>query len=190
MNSLFTTTAYAILELFIQYPTKNYSVREIARAINKSHATVIPHIKSLHELGFISQNTQTLYPTYHASDSSELRLYKTTWIKHKILSSKLIEEIKKHYPSTIILFGSCAKGTFTQDSDIDLFVQAKPMKLSLTPYEEYLGKKINLLFESNPENLTQELRNNIINGVLLYGYLRLDELQDLPRTRNTTKSPS
>lgn len=49
----------------------------------------------------------------------------TKTIKKEILDTvnKFIEEIKKHYNiTTIILFGSYAKGTENEDSDIDIAV--------------------------------------------------------------------
>ncbi|MBU1623187.1 MAG: nucleotidyltransferase domain-containing protein, partial [Nanoarchaeota archaeon] len=88
----------------------------------------------------------------------------------------IVEYIQKEaLPSSIILFGSGAKATFTEKSDIDIFVEAKKTKINLTKYEKKLNRKINPLFESNLNSLSKELRNNIINGVLLYGFIRIND---------------
>ena len=71
------------------------------------------------------------------------------------------------------MFGSCAKAAFTEKSDIDIFVEAKGSKLDIGLYEKKLNRKINLLFESNINNLSKELKNNIINGIILYGFVKI-----------------
>ena len=86
----------------------------------------------------------------------------------------LIDFIQKQtLPSSIILFGSGAKATFTEKSDIDIFVEAKDSGLDILKFEKRLKRKINLLYESNINNLSKELRNNIANGVILYGFIRI-----------------
>ena len=76
-------------------------------------------------------------------------------------------------PDAIILFGSAAKGEDLKESDIDLFVLAEEKKLDLQKYEKLLGRKINILAEESFSKLSKELRNNIINGIILYGYLKV-----------------
>ena len=91
------------------------------------------------------------------------------------MDSGIIEYIQKEsLPSSIILFGSGAKATFTEKSDIDIFVEAKESKLNVAKYEKKLNRKINLLFEPNLNNLSRELRNNIINGIVIYGFMRIN----------------
>ncbi|MBI2112930.1 hypothetical protein HYT52_05310 [Candidatus Woesearchaeota archaeon] len=58
-------------------------------------------------------------------------------------------------------------------SDIDIFVEAKESKLDLVKYEKKLKHTINILFEKNINDISKELRNNIINGVVLYGFVKI-----------------
>ncbi|MFH1212249.1 MAG: hypothetical protein V1659_04980 [Candidatus Woesearchaeota archaeon] len=51
--------------------------------------------------------------------------------------------------------------------------ESKETAIFTKKYEKELKKKINLLFESRLSNLSKGLRNNIINGVVLYGAMRL-----------------
>ena len=76
-------------------------------------------------------------------------------------------------PETIILFGGYSKGTDAKTSDIDLFIESKEEKLELEKFEVVLGRKIHPLFEINIKNLNKELLNNIINGIIVYGYVRI-----------------
>lgn len=176
MEEIFKNNGYRILELFIEFPTKDFSARGIARHLKLSHATILKYIAYIEELGLIKKKEQTLYPTYYASaESQKYRLYKKEWLILKIAESGVVDYIQKEaLPSSIILFGSGAKAVFTEKSDIDIFVEAKETPLALEKYEKKLNHKINLLFEPDINSLSKELRNNIINGVILYGLIKID----------------
>ena len=175
MDKLFKNSTYKILELFIEFPIKDFSVRGIARNLKLSHATVLKYIADLKKMSLIKKKEATLYPTYFANtESQKYKFYKRNWLIFKINELGLIDHIQKEtLPSTIFLFGSGAKATFTEKSDIDIFVEANEAKLDLAKYEKKLNRKINLLFEQNINNLSKELRNNIINGVVLYGFIKI-----------------
>jgi len=176
MDELFKNNTCKILELFIEFPTKDFSVRGLARNLKLSHATVLKYIADLQKLSLVKKKEATLYPTYFANtESQKYKFYKRNWLVFKITESGLIEYIQKEsLPSSVILFGSGAKATFTEKSDIDIFVEANEKKLDLSKYEKKLNRKINLLFEQNINNLSKELRNNIINGVVLYGFIKIN----------------
>lgn len=176
MDELFKNNTYRILELFIEFPTKDFSIRGLARELKLSHATILNYINDLHKLSLIKKKEATLYPTYFANtENQKYKFYKKNWLIFKITESGLIDYLQKEaLPSSIILFGSGAKATFTEKSDIDIFVEANESKLDLTKYEKKLNRKINLLFEQNMNNLSKELRNNIINGVILYGFIKIN----------------
>ena len=70
-----------------------------------------------------------------------------------------------------MLFGSFQRGEDVEDSDIDLFVEACKMDLDLNSYEKKLNRKIQIHFRKCFGKLPEELKNNIINGIVLYGYL-------------------
>ena len=92
----------------------------------------------------------------------------------KIKETGVIEYIKnKTLPSSIVLFGSCAKGEYKKNSDIDIFVEAQETRLDISKFEKILKRNINLLFEKELMNLSAELRNNILNGIILYGFVKL-----------------
>jgi predicted nucleotidyltransferase len=176
MDEIFKNNAYRILELFIEFPGKDFSIRGIARHLNLSHATVLKYINDLERLGFIKKKEDSLYPTYFANaEDKRYKFHKKNYLVWKLIDSGMIEFIQKEtLPSSIILFGSGAKATFTEKSDIDIFVEAKESKLNIKKYEKELNRNINLLFEPKLSHLSKELRNNIINGVVLYGFIRID----------------
>ena len=72
---------------------------------------------------------------------------------------------------SIVLFGSYGKGEDTEDSDIDLFIECKKEELSLAEFEKKVNRKIELHFNDNFNSYPKELKNNIINGIVLSGFL-------------------
>lgn len=177
MDELFKNNAYKILEVFIKNSHKDFQARQIARLVKISHGTVLKYLKELKDLELINENKETLYKSFRANSENEnFKKYKRDKIISDIINSGLIEHIyKETYSHSIILFGSCAKGEFTQQSDIDIFVESQEAKIALTKFEKILKKSINILFESNIRNLSDGLRNNIINGTILQGFIKLNK---------------
>lgn len=175
MDEIFKKNTYKILELFIEFPLKDFSIRGLARELKLSHGTVLKHMTDFEKLELIKKKDETLYPTYYANTESEsYKFYKKNSLVFKLKESKLLNYIQKEtLPSSIILFGSGAKATFTEKSDLDVFVESKEAKLDLSRFEKKLKRKINLLFEPDINNLSKELRNNIMNGIILYGFVKI-----------------
>ncbi len=173
MDTIFKTQAYRIFELFIEQSNKDFSAREIARELAISHATVLKYLRELERLDLIEKNERTLYPTFRANTVGEkYMIYKRDRIVFLIRESGLVRHIQQRLlPSCIILFGSCADGTYTQASDIDLFVEVPEKEIDLSKFEKKLRKDVHMIFESDINTLSQELRANIINGVVLYGFI-------------------
>ncbi len=166
---------FNVLNVFFDDPVRDFQLREISRQINLHHKSVAIYIRKLLQLGLIKVNTKTLYESYNANPESLMFLrYKKSINILKIHDSGLIEYLyEKLMPANIIVFGSYAKGIDIKDSDIDIFLETKEEKIDVTKYENKLGRKIHLVFEKNITDLSKELRNNIINGIVLNGNLRL-----------------
>lgn len=94
-----------------------------------------------------------------------------------ISQSGLLQYIRENaLPSCIILYGSCAKGDYRKGSDIDIFVEAHEAKLDLAKFEKSLGRPIHVIFEPKIRNLASPLQNTVLNGIILYGFVKLDRL--------------
>jgi len=175
MDNIFKNNQYRILELFIENSNKKFSIRGIARELKLSHVTVLNYIEEILKLGLIKKDSSTLYPTYYVNlDSESLKEYKKNYVVYKINKSGLLGYLEnKFYPNVIVLFGSAAKGLDRKDSDIDIFVQAKEKDINLGEFEKKLGRKVHIIFKQKISDLSKELLSNIINGIVLYGYLRV-----------------
>ncbi|MBL7147928.1 MAG: nucleotidyltransferase domain-containing protein [Nanoarchaeota archaeon] len=164
-----------VLNVFFDDPIKDFQLREISRKIKLHHKSVLIYIKQLLKSGLIKINKKTLYKSYNANTENPMfQRYKKTINQIKLYESGLIEYLYEGLmPKCIVVFGGYAKGTDTKNSDIDIFVEIKEEKIDVTKFEEKLGRKIHLLFEKDIKHLNEGLKNNIMNGIVLSGNLRL-----------------
>ena len=92
-------------------------------------------------------------------------------IKESGLLNYLIESI---YPKSITLYGSYMRGEDVETSDIDLFIISLSKKrLELDKFEKILKRRIHIIIEKDFKNIKEELKSEIVNGIVLYGYLNL-----------------
>jgi predicted nucleotidyltransferase len=100
------------------------------------------------------------------------RNYKKIYNISFLIESGIIEHIwNRIMPKSIILFGSYSRGEDDETSDIDIFVEAKQEKIDTSKFEKKLCRKIQLHFNPDFKSYSSELKNNIINGTILYGFL-------------------
>lgn len=88
----------------------------------------------------------------------------------KILyESNLVDFLEESFPgSTIILFGSYAKGEDTEKSDIDIaIINSKEKPLNLTSFEELLEKNIRINFYKDIDRIDKNLKESILSGIEL-----------------------
>ena len=164
-------------EIFFLYPTKSRYLMDISRKIKIAHTSVKKNLDELVRLGIITESVEKKgsrkFPIYKASRKRGLfKKYKLLYNLTAILESGIIEFIEeKLSPKSIILFGSYQKGEDTESSDIDLFVECSQEKLQLEKFEKKLNRKIQLHFNPEFTKYPKELKNNIMNGITLSGFL-------------------
>lgn len=166
---------YRILQEFFDFPRKDFQMREVSRRVRLAQPSVINHLKSLTKEKLIIKEKKGTYPTFKANRDSEIfRVYKKLNLIFRLYQYGLISYIYDScLPNVIILFGSASKGEDIEESDIDLFVQSPEKKLNILRYEKLLNRKITLFFEENFARLSNELKNNILNGIVLRGYVKV-----------------
>src|SRR3972149_9115691 len=106
---------------------------------------------------------------------------------HKVLQLKRADNMKLIYESgladflgrefagaIIILFGSYSRGEDTINSDIDIAVIGRKKKrFDVSKFEAVLEKSININFYDSLNKIHKNLRENIFNGIVLYGGVEL-----------------
>lgn len=168
-----------IAEVFFNEPTKSHYLIEISKKSKLAHTSTKKNLEILNKKNIIIENIEKKgkrkFPIYTANlNSYEYKKYKKLYNISIIYSSDLIEFLKdKLMPKAIILFGSYSRGEDIETSDIDLFIESKNKEINLIKFEKELKRKIQLHFKENINEFGKELKNNIINGHILYGYLEV-----------------
>lgn len=169
-------TKYKILRVFFDYPTKKFQLREISRMIHLGLPSVINHVKDLEKQGFVKKINGGVYDSYTSNKTELFKIYKRNDILIRLHESGLIDFLADNLvPDAIVIFGSASRGEDIEESDVDLFLMAKEKKMDLKIFEEKLNRRINLHFEDKIQDIPKELLNNIVNGIVLYGYLKVIE---------------
>ena len=108
-------------------------------------------------------------------DNQKALLWKKIENLKLIYESELSNELEERFPgTTIILFGSYARGDDTSTSDIDIAIIGGTEKdVSLEDFEKKLERKINLQFYQSLGEVEKNLKNNILNGIVLSGGIEL-----------------
>ncbi|MFH1105660.1 MAG: nucleotidyltransferase domain-containing protein [Candidatus Aenigmatarchaeota archaeon] len=168
---------WKILQVFFDDPEANFQLREISRKAGIAVTSVKMHLKALSEEGLIAiePRTKRKYPAYFANRmDNRFRLLKKINTVLTISYSGLLNYLNdKYMPDAIVLFGSAAKGEDTKDSDLDLFLLCSEKSPDLGKFEKALGRKISIFYSEDLGKLGSELKNNIINGIVLKGYLKV-----------------
>ena len=167
-------TTYRVLRLFFDQPTKGFQLREITRMLKLGMPSVKLHTDRLEKEEFVKREKKGTYASYKASGNEKFMLYKKTDMLLRLHESGLVEFLADEMsPNAIVLFGSASRGEDIERSDIDLLVIAKEKDIDLERFEKRLKRRINILFEPNLKNMPKELLNNILNGVVIHGYLEV-----------------
>ncbi len=165
---------YKILEVFFREPRKIFLIREISRRIRRSQPSIRLHLDHLVKDGLIVRSEGEIYAGFKANRENEiyklLKQQNTVLTLHQSGCIKLLSDTLM--PQAIVLFGSAAKGEDIDGSDIDLFIEGEEEELDLSRFEKIINRKISLLFEREFRPLSKELKNNIVNGIKLQGFLR------------------
>ncbi len=93
----------------------------------------------------------------------------------QIYESGLAEFLREKFPGcTVIVFGSFARGEDTKKSDVDIAVIGIKSKIIDTgEFEKRFMKEIRISFYHSFKEINTDLRNNILGGILLSGWVEL-----------------
>ncbi len=176
---------YKILELLFEHPNQEFTIREIAKKTRIPAMSVQRYLSVLRKAGIIQPDLSLGYTPY-------ICFLKSQYMIDKMYTSGLISYLTNLLmPSVIILFGSIRKGEYDHESDIDIFVEThkKIDDIDLHIFEKKLKHRIDLFIERSITNFPENLRNNVINGIKLQGFLTLNDavgkVQEVhPKCRN------
>jgi len=169
-----------VLKVFFDDPLPSgggFQLREISRKICLAPTSVKRYLDELTKEGLVLRSKHRIhnYPLYLANRNGEsFRFLKKLDMLLSIRGSGLLDHLSETcMPRSIILFGSASRGEDLADSDVDLFLLCKERRLEIGSYEKKAGRKINLFFSQDFNKLSDELKNSILNGTILKGYLKV-----------------
>jgi len=166
-----TDTKERILELLFIFPTRKFHVREISRLIKISAPAISKSVKQLEKEDLIESKKKLTYEIWANLSNENFKNMKRIYNFKSIYSSGLFNYLSENFPlDTIIFFGSYSRGDDIEKSDIDIAIIGKEKKLDLEKFERILKRIINVEF-INLKKISKELRNSIINGIILNGYI-------------------
>ena len=159
-EKLFTRTNQQVLDFLCQYPTDSFYGNQIAQKTGLSKGGVSQALRFLAAEHLIkSEDKGTM--TFYKIDLSSPIVRQSKVLHNIMLLDPLINKIKA-YASKIVLFGSCAEGTDSEESDIDILVVSNQK----SEVDNYLAKfktkrKIQLILKSPQEYISLEKKEPI-----------------------------
>jgi len=165
---------YKLLKIFLFSPNESFRLRQLSRISKISPPSVMNYLKKFEGEELIRSYKKDNIPYYKMNvDNLNLNVYKKIAALYELQNSGLIEYLwDKLASEAIILYGSYARGEFTEESDIDLFVIGKEKKIDIRDFEKKLGAELHIMFEENPKKIHENLKNNLCNGIVLKGYFK------------------
>lgn len=144
MRSLFEYPGFRILAVFLKEPYREFYLREVASHAKVSVSTVKAYLDSLVRDEFLLRSKRANLALFKANiENAAFRHFKIAYFLRRV--GPLIEHLKQNYEnSSIILYGSCARGEDDKDSDIDLLIIGRAGIVELTDFERKFNRTITL----------------------------------------------
>jgi DNA-binding transcriptional ArsR family regulator len=138
--------AMRALAFFFDNPRDELHLREIARKAGMSPATLQRALFALVKAGLVLRRKEMNATYYKAAQSSGFFALKAAHTLSKLQSARIVELIasKSRGLSSILLYGSAAKGADTKESDYDFLVIAAECSASGLELGAKLGRECNL----------------------------------------------
>lgn len=169
---------WAMLEQFFKKPLYAFHLRELCRILKWSPTKARKNLNILKKRDLITESREKNLSIFRTNKESEaFRELKIIYsIKNAFEISRIIEKNVDDFEA-IVLFGSARRGEDTESSDIDIgIVGAKEVDIDLKEIEKRMGRRVSLLYIGSLKKLikeNKELSNNIFNGFVLKGYLKV-----------------
>ncbi len=168
----------SVLELFIENPYERYYLREASRILDISPMTVKRALDILVHERLILREEYKNQILYRANmDSAAFKHLKTAYNLAWLEEKNIVDYLRERLPglSSLVLYGSFAKGENDADSDIDLLAISSSSEKRGHNLNEFLGKETTLIIFTPSEWKKQAEKNKafytdvITEGVVLFG---------------------
>ena len=117
---IIATNNQRVLSLLAKFSDQEFYERQLARRLGISYGSATRAVNELYSTGVVTRRREgKMY--FYSIDSSTAAVIEFKKMINLMLVEPLVEELKK-MTNRIVLYGSCALGTDTSESDLDLFL--------------------------------------------------------------------
>jgi len=152
LNVLVTPSFHTLTFLGRHY-RESFYVRELAKTLSIGVGSASVQLRELSDLGLITSEQKGRTLLYRANISNPL-VREVKILAALLELSPLITDLKT-YVSRLILFGSCAHGEDSVESDIDLFIETADrtaVQHQISRNEKILSRKLSPIIVSPEES--------------------------------------
>lgn len=181
-NIKWTQLQTEIFRFFCIKAGQSLNQRGIAKALKKSPTAIANAVKELEKAGILKvekhKEMNLVSVEFNRNNEKAIELKRVENLK-LIYESGIVKYLQEDFPgSTIILFGSYSRGedviTEENKSDIDIaIIGSKEKEINLLGFEKKLERTIILNFYPSFKEIHKNLKDNILNGIVLSGSVEL-----------------
>jgi predicted nucleotidyltransferase len=118
---IITTNTQKALSLLTKFSDQEFYEREVARRLEISAGSANRALNELFSSGVVTRRREGKMFFYSIDSSNNATITELKKIINLLLMEPLVEALKA-ISSRVVLYGSCAQGTDTSESDLDLFI--------------------------------------------------------------------
>lgn len=156
LESLFRSRAQIlILKILFLNSSSEFHANDIARKTGLAPSTIAKETPLIQNIGLVTRRTQGNLVFYKINNKSIIfNELKRIFLKFEMLDEIIAKDLSKEKIKYALIYGSFAKGTESQSSDIDLLVigdvNEDALLRSISKTERIVGREINyLLWKEN-----------------------------------------
>lgn len=166
---------------------QRFNLRGIANELKVSPTAISKAVKELEKEELLriekSKTMNLSYISFNRENEMAIKLKRVENLK-KIYETGLEKFLSEEFPGcTTILFGSYSRGedlwfgeADDRNSDLDLaIIGAKEKEIKLGKFEEKIKREISIQFFKSWKEIHSNLKNNLLNGIVLSGSVNLNE---------------
>ncbi len=167
-----TPTGISVLKYLARSPGREFYLREIAKALGISVGGCHKILKNLHGQDMINRRTSGKNLYFSANEQNPALRYFKIFVNIQELT-EVINAIRER-AKKVILYGSCATGDDTLESDIDLLIVTEDVKSVKKSIERRIGQRLLKPIILAPHELIQlkekdkAFYNEINKGIVLW----------------------
>ena len=167
-----TSTSQIILTFLCQNPQQSFYSGELAEKTSLSKGGTNQSLRELAHQGILKTEKKG-HMTFYSADLSSPSVRQFKILRNVATLESIVNKLRP-FTDRVVLFGSCAKGEDTQESDVDLLVVSRDKDhiRSLIP-ETKAKRKIQLLLKTPQEYVQLENKEPVFfkeiqQGVVLW----------------------